>query len=172
MRRYEYCYQWSFARRVPMTELTRDEARARFDGRREGPDDWFSVVARAEDGAGVGAVDYVLELTEHADFVNTVLCDEWGSIKYFYSFRREPAGMFLFSRKEFTYPDERRRFLQHQWLAVETITFKLDGSMTRRLNEKSRPTIEEWEYHDVDMTDSWEPIPEFEQWDAIGKYRG
>jgi len=155
-----------------MTELTRDEARARFDGRRKEPDDWFSVVARLEDDAGVGAIDYVLEVTEHADFINTVLCDEWGSIKYFYSFRREPAGMFLFSRKEFTYPNEARRFLQHQWLAVETIMFKLDGSMTRRLNEKSRPTIEEWEYHDVDMSDNWEAVPEFEQWDAIAKYRG
>jgi hypothetical protein len=172
MSRYQYCCRWSFARRVPREELTRDEAQARFAGRRKDPDDWFTVVARAQGGRGAGAIDFVLEVTEHADFINTFLCDEWGTIKYFYSFRREESGMFLFNTKEYKYPDEPRQFLQHEWLSVESFVFKVDGSMTRRLNEKSRPTIEEWEYHDVDMSDNWEPIPEFEQWDAIGKYRG
>jgi hypothetical protein len=172
MRRYEYCYQWSFARKVPMAELTCDEARARFDGRRKEPDDWFSVVARAEEGSNAGAVDFVLEVTEHAGFINTFLCDEWGSIRYIYSFRREPAGMFLFCRTVYTYPEEPRQFLQHQWTTAETILFKLDGYMRRELDDASKPTVEEWEYHNVDMSDNWEAIPEFEQWDAIAKYRG
>jgi hypothetical protein len=172
MNRYEYCHRWSFARKGPVTELTRDEAEARFKGQRKDPDDWFSVVARAPEGPAAGVIEFVLEVTEHAGFINTFLCDEWGSIRYIYNYRRESAGMFLFCREEYTYPDEPRQFFQHEWLSVETIVFKLDGDMIRTLNQKSRPTIEEWEYHDVDMSDNWEAIPEFEQWDAIAKYRG
>jgi hypothetical protein len=80
--------------------------------------------------------------------------------------------MFLFCREEYTYPDDPRHFFQHQWLTVETIVFKLDGDMVRSLNDKSRPTIEEWKYQNVDLSDNWEAVPEFEQWDAIAKYRG
>jgi len=169
---YEYCYQWNFLTKAPIAELTRDEARARFDGRRKEPDDWFSVVARSQDGAAAGAVDYVLEVTPHADFINTFLCDEWGSITRIYNFRREPAGMFFFCRTEYTYPDEARRFFQHQWLTAEIILYKLDGSMTRRLESKSGPDVQQWEHHDVDLSGNWDPVPESEQWDAIGLYRG
>jgi len=44
--------------------------------------------------------------------------------------------------------------------------------MTRRLKSKSRPDIQQWEHHDVDLSGNWEPIPAFEQWDAIGRSRG
>lgn len=172
MKKFEYCYQWNFMTKAPITELSRDEARARFGGGRKEPDDWFSVAARAQEGPSAGAVDYVLEVTQHADFINTFLCDEWGSIKYIYNFRREPAGMFFFCRTEYTYPDEAQQFFQHEWLTAENILFKLDGSMKRRLKQKSRPGVEQWDYHGVDMSDNWEVIPDFEQWDAIARYRG
>jgi hypothetical protein len=169
---YEYCRRWSFASRAPRTDLTRDEAQARFAGRRKEPDHWFTVVARSQEGPGAGAIDFVLEVTEHADFIYTFLCDGWGTIRYFYGFRREEPGMFLFNTKEYKYPDEPRQFLQHEWLSVESVVFELDGSMTRRLKEKSRPGIQQWEHHDVDLSGNWESVPEFEQWDAIGRYRG
>jgi len=172
MIRYIYCERWAYSACEPAGVLSAAAARTRFEGKVPDPDDWFTVAGFLEDAGGASTPEFVLEVTPGAEFVYAHLVDQWQRICFIYNFRDVEGRLFLFNRVEYTYPEDERYLNQAQASRIESILFKPDGYMRRRLKDKSKATTEEWEYKDVDMVDNWELKPEFGRWGALGRYRG
>jgi len=156
----------------PRQPLELPEVQRRFDGRAEDADNWFSVAAWPDGRVQEGVPDYVLEITPRAEYVNTHLMDECNRLRFIYNFERREDRLFLFSRVEYTYPDRPGYMIPPASSIIERVSFKPDGYMRRRLNDKSQPSVEEWEYRDMDLADNWEVVPEFGSWGHLGRYRG
>ena len=172
MIKYIYCERWAYSACEPAGPLSEAEARTRFEGKVPDPDDWFTVAGLQGDAESASVPEFVLEVTPGAEFVYTHLVDQWQRICFIYNFRDIDGRLFLFNRVEYSYPEDDRYLNQAQASRIESILFRPDGYMRRRLKDKSKATNEEWEYKDVELVDNWEAKPEFGEWVALGRYRG
>lgn len=169
---YTYSRKWSFPGCKPRDSFDSRMAQKRFNSRGAVEDHLIAVAAWTDGKTMKGIPEFVLEVTPGAGFIYTYLLDEWNRICYIYHFEKIEAQMFLFNRVRYTYPDEPKQFHQFQATSIESIGFRENGYMKRKLNDKAKVTTEEWEYSNVDMSDNWEPVPEFGEWADLGKYRG
>ncbi len=54
---------------------------------------------------------------------------------------------------------------------VETSTYTPEGLVHVTTDDTSKPTVSEEDYRNVDVSEHWEPIPEFGQWESLGRYK-
>ena len=171
MLKFEYGRQWSSGRWRLTQPMDESQARLRFDGKVSAPHDWFSVAAWRDGVPTDGPVEFVLEVKPRADFVGVHFYDLDRRLEVVFGFRKHGESLFRESIVEYTYPSDGSYFLQGDASMVETSRYGVDGTLNYIVNDVSRPTIREEDYRNVDVSEHWEPIPEFGQWESLGRYK-
>jgi hypothetical protein len=165
--RYVYGRAWSHVT-WDIGEIPEAEARVRFASDDE--DDWFSVAAFTEGVSDDGIPEYVLEMMPKATDAKVRFFDLSRSLRFVYEFGRVGDALFLDTIREYTYPDDGVQRRQNEAGVVETLRYTPEGLVHQRKDDTSKPTVEEADYRDVDVSSHWEPIPEFGQWDSIARF--
>jgi len=164
--RYVYCRAWNPARWRAGSEITEEEARRRFVSDNE--DDWFSVVAFRADDPNQEIPTFVLELMPHATTIRAKFYEPTRSQRGEYIFRQRDGKMFFGYAFQWYYPDDGQHHRLNQSALIEEFKFIPYGIAERTINDKSDPQIHKVSYRGIDMSDHWEPVPEFGDWARFG----
>ncbi len=162
------------------TELTVEEAAARYALDAVRRSDWFGIVQAEPDEHRPRGF---LQMCPRANGVELNKLDAQGSIVAAYTwgayydpakpqpYQGEEERVFLGGMTWYFYPEENRFFRRNQALSHVTMEFRADGyakedRVTRRgFGEPS--DVETREFRDVDVSANWFRIPEFGDWDAF-----
>ena len=164
--RYVYCRGWNWKLWEAGQVITEDEARRRFVSDNE--DDWFSVVAFRADDPEQEIPTFVLELMPHATTIRAKFYAPTRSQRVEYVFDRYDDRMFFYFATTWFYPDDGSQYRLDQSILIESFHFKTDGIAEQTINDKSDPKIHKVSYRGIDMSDHWEPVPEFGDWARFG----
>jgi hypothetical protein len=162
------------------TELTVEEAAARYALDAVRRSDWFGIVPLEPDA---GRPRAFLQMCPRANGVELNKLDERGSIVAAYTwgayydpsdpepYQGAESRVFLGAMTWYFYPEEDRFFRRSQSLGHVTMEFRPDGyakedRVTRRGFGEPHD-VETREFRDVDVSANWFPIPEFGDWDAF-----
>lgn len=168
---FSYGRNWSGAESRFGDVISEEDARARFAGDIEAPDDWFSVAAWRDGDPETGPVEYVLEVLPHGTYVNVEFYDLDRRLALVFGFRQHGDRLFREEIVEYTYPADGRYFMLLDASVVETSTYTPEGLVHVTTDDTSKPTVSEEDYRNVDVSEHWEPIPEFGHWESLGRYR-
>lgn len=168
---YAYCREWNDAQWAPIDPISADEARLRFDGGVTESLQWFSVVARRDGVHDDGPVEFVLEVLPHADYVKVKFFEVSHSLGLSFGFTKVEGRLFLDEIVQYTYDDGASYHLESEASVIDASSFVTDGLVHRTVDDTSKPTVLEEDYRGVDVSAHWEPIPEFGQWESLGRFR-
>ncbi len=168
---FSYCREWNDAQWVAIDPMSAEEARLRFEGRVAEPFHWFSVVARRDGVQDDGPVEFILEVLPHADYIKAKFFEVSHSLGLTFGFTTIDARLFLDEITQYSYGDGAGYHLESDATVIDASSFAADGSVHRTLDDTSKPTVSEEDYRNVDVSVHWEPIPEFGQWESLGRYK-
>lgn len=169
---FTYCRDWNDAQWAPIEPLTPAEAAARFRGDVAEPNQWFSVVARRAGVGDEGPVEFVLEVLPESAYVKVKFYELSHSLGLTFGFAKvDAARLFLDEIVEYTYPEDDAFHLESDATVIDASTYTADGHLQRTVDDTSKPTVVEEDYRDVDVSEHWEPIPEFGEWASLGRYK-
>ena len=160
--KFVYGKEWNEKLRKMSQPISEDEARSRFVN---GPR--FSVAKLPYEDAGVPF--YSMEIEPNLSAVNVIFYDEFGSISKLHGFRRIGGQLFQDSSVSYVYADRNRLNRMNDAIILKTVDYDPAGVGRITTDDKSQPTIERVSYDNVDISDNWEAIPEFGNWDSLGR---
>lgn len=161
------------------SELTDDQARARYDldaGRRQ---DWFGIIPLTDADRRPRAF---LQMSPRANGVELQQLDENGSVASTYIWRAyDPAdehphaapqgSVFMSSIAWYGYPEGDRFLRRVQSLGHVVMDFRQDGTAVETRTTKrgfGEPSdVEEREFANVDVSANWFDIPQFGDWEPF-----
>lgn len=149
-------------------DVTETEARVLYVS--DSRDDWFSVIAFADDVPDAGVPEYSIEIVPPAKFFRVHFYDQAKSLRFVYDFDTIEGRLFLENITEYTYSDTSRMRRRNESLVTESLTFKPDGTMHQRKNDKAKDYIEEADYRGTDVSSHWENVPAFGEWESIARF--
>ena len=159
---YKYLQRWNFKmNQVIMNEpfLDEDEARARYEGRRE----WFTIVPDVP-GIGEGSVvpEFVIEVAVAAPDFKVFFLHPSGRYRRVTFFRNIDGRLFNADVSDYFYEGEPQR--GDDIKAIASGVFEPDG--TGRVIFRNHVTREQEvrEFRDVPVADRWLDVPAFGEW--------
>ncbi|KZC96525.1 MULTISPECIES: hypothetical protein [Clavibacter] len=168
--KYIYCERWDGEFNEPINPLSEADARNRFDGLVPEPDHWFSVAALKDDARDRTVPEFLLEVIPHADFVNVSFLDELGRQRFRYGFTNLQGRLFMSNVTEHRYPADRSFHRINEANAVEEFVFKPEGYAKHVVMDDADPLTHVSEYREVKMDRHWERVPQFGDWEHLGKF--
>lgn len=153
-----YCETWSWRLRKPTDVMTAEQARSRH--------------ARGESYCVVigdpSAPQAIIDVVPENSYIEVSFVDSAGRTHTAYGFSKvDSSKLFMTEVTVWSYPEGARS--KSQASVVESLEYKPDGYLCRRVNDKSLDHIQKTEYTDVPVDVNWEPVPEFGQWESIAR---
>lgn len=162
------------------TELSLEDASARYSLDAARREDWFGVVLIESEQERPTAY---LQMCPRANGVELHKLDQFGSVMVAYTWRAyyapsnaEPydgdeTRVFLSAITSYVYPEQPRFFMRNASLGHRSMTFGADGyAKDERVTKQGfgEPSnVDLREFRDVDVSANWFPIPEFGDWDRF-----
>lgn len=113
------------------------------------------------------APDAVLEVTRSEDFARVFFLDEHQREQASYTFVQVDADrMFLEEVTVWDYPDTPD---SDEPNSIESTTIAQDGTSVETTQDFVAGEIITRQYRDIPLTDYWEPVPTFGEWDSIAR---
>jgi hypothetical protein len=168
--KHVYGTRWSGRKRGPLKALTEAEARRRFDGLVAEPDHWFSVGVKRDGASELAAPEFILEILPHAEYVKVIFVDQHHTQRFSYGFRDLGGRMFMTNIKESRYPDGDRFHPLNESIWNESIVIDQTGYVKHVVYGYSVNETHLSEYRDVDVSENWEDVPVFGDWERFGEF--
>lgn len=86
-----------------------------------------------------------------------------------YDWQQERDRLFLRTVAYWQYPDDGAFHGMDEAALFEEVRFSLDGTSRTITDDKSKPVLDVVDRRDVDLAANWEPIPEFGDWEGLGR---
>lgn len=113
------------------------------------------------------APDAVLEITRSEDFARVFFVDKYGRRQASYTFLQVDADrMFLEEVTVWDYPDVPD---SDEPNSIESTVIAQDGTSVETTEDFVAGEIITRQYRDIPLTDYWEPVPAFGEWDSIAR---
>lgn len=157
-----YCERWNDIMKKPIEIISRDEAAKRYKS-----GELFSVVV-----GEVAKPTALLEIRWETNYAAAWFFDDKVRRMLAYTFTRvDEERLFLSEIATWTYADEARgRFNDARHL--ERITYTQEGGVHREVEDESASDemlVED--YSGVDVTDHWQTVPRFGEWEELARGR-
>lgn len=109
----------------------------------------------------------LVEVRLERAYVGVRFLDELARDETVFSFRKIEGRLFLREVISYEYGDSKKRGGHAEPVVIESFTFTPDGKMRREIDDSRQAQINATDYNSVDVSDHWEPIPSFGEYDSI-----